>query len=29
MKLYGVRIWVDDIEAARRFCGETLELKVE
>lgn len=26
MKLYGVRIWVDDLAAARRFYGETLGL---
>jgi catechol 2,3-dioxygenase-like lactoylglutathione lyase family enzyme len=29
MKLYGVRIWVNDIEAARRFYGETLGLKTD
>ena len=27
MKLYGVRIWVTDLEAAKRFYGETLGLK--
>lgn len=26
MKIYGVRIWVDDLAAARRFYGETLGL---
>lgn len=26
MKLYGVRIFVDDLEAARRFYGQTLGL---
>jgi catechol 2,3-dioxygenase-like lactoylglutathione lyase family enzyme len=29
MRLYGVRIWVSDMEAARRFYGETLGLKLE
>jgi catechol 2,3-dioxygenase-like lactoylglutathione lyase family enzyme len=29
MKLYGVRIWVDDLAAARRFYGETLGLPVK
>ena len=29
MKLYGVRIWVTDLEAAKRFYGETLGLKKE
>lgn len=29
MKLYGVRIWVDDLEAARRFYAEILGLKKE
>lgn len=27
MRLYGVRIWVNDMDAARRFYGETLGLK--
>ena len=26
MKIYGVRVWVDDMAAARRFYGETLGL---
>ena len=26
MKIYGLRIWVDDMAAARRFYGETLSL---
>lgn len=26
MKIYGMRIWVDDIAAAKRFYGETLGL---
>ena len=26
MKIYGVRVWVDDMEAAKRFYGETLGL---
>ena len=26
MKIYGLRIWVDDIAAAKRFYGETLSL---
>ena len=29
MKLYGVRIWVDDMDAARRFYGETLGLELD
>lgn len=26
MKIYGVRVWVDDMAAAKRFYGETLGL---
>jgi predicted enzyme related to lactoylglutathione lyase len=26
MQIYGVRVWVDDMDAARKFYGETLSL---
>ena len=26
MQIYGVRVWVDDMDAARKFYGETLGL---
>ncbi|MBP7648339.1 MAG: VOC family protein [Phenylobacterium sp.] len=29
MKIYGLRIWVDDMTAAKRFYGETLGLKAK
>ncbi|MES2342218.1 MAG: VOC family protein [Pseudomonadota bacterium] len=29
MKIYGVRVWVDDMAAAKRFYGETLGLKAK
>ena len=29
MKIYGIRIWVDDLEAARRFYGQTLGLSIK
>lgn len=26
MQIYGVRVWVDDMDVARKFYGETLDL---